>query len=258
MTRNIAKAGPWLFALTLLWFLGGNYLIDLLDRSHLAQAHRLHPALQKWDATAHIVLQSDDPSRQLPNLKLRFMAGTTQVVVHNTNLHVNVASTMHNGIRQIKFSHVKRKPGLELAPREGLHDIGIDLPLSVQTLDFLTANPVTLSADSLNPLPELNLTLQDCQTSLELIHLQVHQLTLSSNCTQDKTSREQFAEFNLGAELKIDELIANLPTGKLSYGNSETPATIRLNLSDRVVLQANSQFLRSAHFGKPPANSLQP
>ncbi len=257
MTRNISKAGPWLFALTLLWFMGGNYLIDLLDRNHRAQAHRLHPALLKWDATAHIVLQTDDPSRQLPNLKLRFVAGTTQVLVHNINLHVNVASTMHNGIRQIKFSQAKRNPGSEFSPREGLHDIGIDLPLSVQTLDFLTANSVTLSAESLNPMPELNLTLQDCKTNLQITHLQVHQLKLYTNCTQNQTTSEQFAEFNLGAELKIDELIANLPVGKLSYRSSEIPATIRLNLGDRVMLQANSQFLRSSHFGKAPQNSSQ-
>lgn len=252
MQRQFYNAGPWLFLLSVLWYLCGNYLMTPLHAQSRTLAKTRHPNESSMKVGQRVVIHGDGKKNMPRTVRLEMIHGQDLATIRNDDLNLTVQEQMRDGVLHITIKAVQQQPQYRDFNEHVRADFLIQLPASIEYIE--TDGGVSmevLARDTMN-LAELNLTIGDCAGDMRVSNLKAKRLNLHSLCTANSEYHQRDNTFDLPDNLELDELSVTMISGKLNYAAKEVPKQSWLKLGDAVLLTARSEFLRQAHQEKHP------
>lgn len=247
MPSELSKPGLWLFLLSVLWFAGGNILLGALHKNSSTAARQPRPVLQ-FDVGTQLVFDTRASQTYTPDLYLVLDPGASRVSVTNNNPGIAVQGQMLDGVLHLSiFDTVKAQNFSRARERLLIH-----VPASVRKMDFPARAAIGMSSDSAATIPELDLTLTNCDTGIHISHLSIRRLKLSHTCQPLAGAPLPNNYVEMREHLSVEQLEITMPAGRLQYTSDIIPQEIQLNLGSKVLVNARNEFIRSAHFGKLP------
>lgn len=252
MKRQFYKAGPWLFLLSVLWYLGGNYLMATLHAQSRALVVSRHPGLSTMKVGRHVVIHGTGLQNMPRTVRIELVQGRDIATIRNEYLNLTVQEQMRDGVLHITIKATQEEMSHNDFYGHMPTAFVIQLPASVEHIETDGAVSMEVLVRDVLNISDLNLTIADCTGDMRISNLNAKRLNLNSPCSTESKIKGADNTFDLAADLALDELRVTMGSGKLNYAAKQVPKQSWLKLGDAVVLTAKSEFLRQAHYEKLP------
>ncbi|MES2951311.1 MAG: hypothetical protein V4858_22500 [Pseudomonadota bacterium] len=250
MRRFYFRVGPWLFVAAVAWYLAGNFLIGSLEAKSQARALSLHKTSQDFEIGTQGVVEVHTEGEELnmQTVKIDFQPGASLATVQNENLRVSVRGQLVDGVLHLTVGGSDRR---HYASRK---EVSLVLPPSVKRLRFPDAGRFEVTGRVPNPAADLNLEILNCHSEVNVKHLSVHQLTLTSSCQMHVEAQAEKRccnmRFDLDRDVVVSKLDVSMESGSFEFRGNAIPQT-QLHVGELVEVTGRRAFLQAARFAKP-------